>query len=234
MQSENQEKKLLETEVVVVLDRSGSMGSIGKATVDGFNEFMKEQKGAEGKAFVTLVQFDDQYEIDYKSRPVEEVADLILNETFVPRGLTALYDALGKTIEELNTERDVVFVIITDGAENASKTYTRPAIFKMIESQTAEKGWKFLFLAANQDAIGAGASIGISASNSMNYSATFNGATASFASVSNNISGYRGSKEKLLSKIRTAGVSKDEFDADYKFAASTLDFTDRQREESTK
>jgi uncharacterized protein with von Willebrand factor type A (vWA) domain len=117
------EKKLQQTEIVVVLDRSGSMRSIDKATVEGFNKFLDEQKNSDGEAFITLVQFDDRYEMNYQSISVKDADALVLNETFIPRGGTALLDAVGKTIEELKTDRDVVFVIITDGDENASKTY---------------------------------------------------------------------------------------------------------------
>jgi hypothetical protein len=220
--------KLQETEVVVVLDRSGSMSSICDATVTGFNTFLKEQQNAEGKAFMTLVQFDDRYEIDYKSLPSEEVKPLIAHETFVPRGMTALFDAVGKTIEELTTDRDVVFVIITDGHENTSKTYTREAVFKMIETQTKDKGWKFLFLAANQDAIKSGASIGISASNSMTYSADTIGTASAFYSVTSNVSSYR--KGKFAKSVSNSAVTQD----DLTNLGATLNFTDDQRTESNK
>jgi hypothetical protein len=144
---------------------------------------------------------------------------LILGENFKPRGGTALFDAIGKTIEDLNTDRDVVFVIITDGEENSSREYKREAIMKMIETQT-EAGWKFLFLAANQDAIKAGGSIGIKASNSMNYSSNDNSTINVFNSVSQNMSKYRSAKFN----------SNDLMDNHY--LASELDFSDKQREDS--
>lgn len=219
--------KLQETEVVVVLDRSGSMSSICEATVAGFNTFLKEQQNAAGDAFITLVQFDDRYEIDYKSVPSKEVQPLIAFKTFVPRGMTALFDAIGKTIEDLNTDRDVVFVIITDGHENSSRTYTREAVFKMIETQTKDKGWKFLFLAANQDAIKSGASIGISASNAMTYSADVVGTASAFYSVTSNVSSYRGAKFAKAS-------SKNLTQQDLETVADSLNFTDDQRNESNK
>ena len=207
-----------QTEIVILLDRSGSMQSIGKATVEGFNTFLNEQKNADGEAFVTLVQFDDRYEMNYESLPVKDATPLILGENFVPRGSTALIDAIGKTIEDLNTDRDVVFVIITDGEENASVTYKREAIMKMIETQT-EAGWKFLFLAANQDAIKAGGTIGIKGSNSINYSSTADSTINVFANVSQNMSKYRNSKFSNL-------------DLDLKSLEGELDFTDEQRDKS--
>ena len=207
-----------QTEIVVLLDRSGSMSSIGQATVEGFNTFLNEQKNAEGEAFMTLVQFDDRYEMNYQSLPVKDATPLILGENFIPRGSTALIDAIGKTIDELNTDRDVVFVIITDGEENASVTYKREAIMKMIETQT-EAGWKFLFLAANQDAIKAGGTIGIKGANSINYSSTADSTINVFANVSQNMSKYRNAKFNNL-------------DLDLKSLEGELDFTDEQRDKS--
>lgn len=212
-------KKMEETEIVVVLDRSGSMQSISQAAVDGFNELLNEQQNAEGVAFMTLVQFDDRYEMNYQSVPVNDVKPLILNETFVPRGSTALLDAIGKTIEELKTDRDVVFVIITDGQENASRIYKHDAISKIIETQTNE-GWKFLFLAAGQDAIKTGGSIGISAANSMNWSANKMSAKSTFSSVSSNVKSYRSGK--------FANLSLDDLDD----ISQKLTFTEKQREDS--
>jgi hypothetical protein len=215
------EKKLQQTEIVVVLDRSGSMRSIDKATVEGFNKFLDEQKNSDGEAFITLVQFDDRYEMNYQSISVKDADALVLNETFIPRGGTALLDAVGKTIEELKTDRDVVFVIITDGEENASKTYKREAIMKMIETQTNE-GWKFLFLAANQDAIKAGGSIGIHHTNSVNYSSNDISTSNVFASVSDNVKQYRSSKFKSLNLD----------DVDLQSFSQDLNFTDDQRDKS--
>ena len=190
----NEEKKKNETEIIVLLDRSGSMGSIAQSTVEGYNKFLNEQQNSEGEAFLTLVQFDDRYEVNYTGVPVKEAAPLILGESFVPRGGTALLDAIGRTVEELKTDRDVVFVIITDGEENSIKTYKREAINNMIENLQKEEDWKFLFLAANQDAIKAGGSIGIAGHNSINYSATTAGTSNVFASVSSNMSSYRSAK----------------------------------------
>jgi UDP-glucose 4-epimerase len=187
------ERNQNETEIVVVLDRSGSMGSISKPTVDGLNSFINEQKVAEGDAFMTLVQFDNQYQIDYKSKPIKEVQDLIDGETYQPRATTALLDAIGKTINELKTDRDVVFVIITDGAENASSEFRIEQISKMIENQT-KKGWKFIFLGANQDAISAGTSFGISMQNSVNFNANSQSVNSMFTSVSGKMRAYRDSK----------------------------------------
>ena len=232
---ENLETKLNETEIVVILDKSGSMESIGQSTVDGFNTFLKEQQTSQGKAFISLVQFNDQYKMDYKSIPVDAAPLLELHNTFDPYGGTALFDAIGKTIEELKTDRDVVVVIITDGQENASKIYKNEAIKKMIETQTKE-GWKFLFLAANQDAITSGASIGIYGQNSMTYAATGAGATNIFRSSSSNLSGYRSMKAKNLNSrlYATTDEEKTVLDQELSRGIDTLSFSDEQREESIK
>jgi von Willebrand factor type A domain len=202
----NIEKKLSQTEIVVVLDRSGSMKSISKSTVDGFNSFLFEQQNAEDEGFVTLVQFDDRYEVNYNSVPAKEVSQLVLGETYTPRGRTALLDAIGTTIEQLKTDRDVVFVIITDGEENASRTYTKDAIFKMIDTLTKD-GWKFLFLGANQDAIKSGGALGIRANQTMTYAATDFGAENVFSAMSANVSSYRMSKGDMLKRAVASGTS---------------------------
>lgn len=212
-------EKQKKTQIVVVLDRSGSMATIGKSTVEGFNTFLNEQKNAEGEAALTLVQFDDRYEENFKNLPIEQVTDLVLGENFVPRGSTALFDAIGKTIEDLHEElkgEDVVFVIITDGEENASRVYTRDAVMKMIETKETE-GWSFLFLAANQDAIKAGGSIGIKGSNAMTFGTSEESVTNSYMSFSANIASYRSAK------LKDQSVTMDLFS-----------FSDKQREESNK
>lgn len=234
MKKQKTQKNLSQTEIVVVLDRSGSMGSIAPATVDGFNKFLNEQQNSEGEAFITLVQFDDRYEMNYQSVPVKNASPLILGESFQPRGGTALLDAIGKTIEDLKTDRDVVFVIITDGDENASKTYKREAINKMIKSLTKEEGWKFIFLAANQDAIKSGGHLGVSASNSMSYAATSDGATNVFMSVSSNTSNYRSAKSALYSTAGVYGSAGPEGVEGLEGLADTITFTDSQRVDSMK
>ncbi len=149
----------------------------------------------------------------------------------MPRGSTALLDAIGKTIEDLDTDRDVVFVIITDGDENASKTYKYEAINKMIQNLTKE-GWKFIFLGANQDAIKTGAHLGVSASNSMSYAATSAGTANVFANMSVNTSSYRSSKAALFSSYVAEGKEVDL--ESLTTLDSTILFSDDQREDSMK
>ena len=204
------------TDIIVVLDRSGSMDSIGQSTVDGFNTFVKEQKAAEGEANITLVQFDNQYQVDYKELPINEAKDLILGETFVPRATTALYDAVGQTIKDVKTKNDVVFVIITDGYENASKEYDQSKVFKLIEDKKKD-GWNFLFLAANQDAIKAGGAMGINAGNSMTFNANDASNSKMYMNFSSKISNYRSAK--MDANISSAAV------------ADALSFTEEDRKD---
>ena len=219
-------QSIKQTEIVVVLDRSGSMGSIASPTVDGFNTFLNEQKNAEGEAFITLIQFDDRYEVDYKSIPVKDAKELIVNETYCPRGTTALYESIGRTINELNTERDVVFVIITDGADNVRSEFTAEAINKMINTLQDENGYKFIFLAANQDAIKAGGKLGVKAANSMSYMASADGIGNTFMSMSANLTSYRSSKSKLSRS--GGGLEIDSLQN----LESDLKFSDTQRDSS--
>ena len=208
-------KKTKPTDIIVVLDRSGSMDSIGKSTVEGFNTFLKEQKAAKGEATLTLIQFDNEIQTDYLNESLNNVNELILGKTFVPRATTALFDAIGQTIAKTKTKNDVVFVIITDGHENASKEYDQSKVFKMIEEKKAE-GWNFLFLAANQDAMKSGASIGINASNSMTFAANDVSNTKMYMNFSKKISSYRSSKEEMFSNA---------------VAMDSLTFTDEDRKD---
>jgi hypothetical protein len=207
------------TDIIVVLDRSGSMQSIGTSTVDGFNSFVKEQKAAEGEATITLVQFDNEYQVDYKNQPINETVDLILGETFVPRAMTALFDAVGKTINEVKTKNDVVFVIITDGMENASREFTKNTVFEMIKEKES-KGWNFIFLGANQDAIKAGGELGIKAGNSMTYNANNGSVNAMYTNLSSKIGNFRSAKMNV-------NITTDSL-------ANVLEFTDKDRKEINK
>jgi Mg-chelatase subunit ChlD len=181
------------TDITIVLDRSGSMRSVKDDTIGGYNTFLKTQRDAKvGACRVSLVQFDDRYEMVYPPRLVAEAPELT-DETFVPRGWTALLDAIGKTIVDTGerykampkSERPgkVLFVIITDGGENSSTEYNREQVFKMIAEQRNAWKWDFIFLGANQDAIQAGASLGLSFGKSMNYASNAMGTSAAFASV---------------------------------------------------
>jgi hypothetical protein len=188
------------TDITVVLDRSGSMESIKDDTIGGYNKFLKGQKEVKGECTISLYQFDDKYEPVYEGQNIQHVAELN-NETFVPRGWTALLDAIGRSINDTGArlaklkEEDrpdkVIFVIQTDGAENQSKEFTREKIFEMIKHQSNNYNWKFLFLGANQDAIATATSYGIISNNSITYAANNIGTHYALSGVSCNITNYR-------------------------------------------
>ncbi|MCP3686209.1 MAG: VWA domain-containing protein [bacterium] len=190
------------TETVCIIDRSGSMAVIQDDAIGGFNTFLAEQKKVPGeKDTLTLVQFDDQYEVIHENKPLSEVPDLT-RETFVPRGTTALLDAIGRTISTVGkrlsrlepTKRPdkVIVAILTDGHENASRKFRRENIFDMITHQKEKYSWEFIFLAANQDAIQAGMSMGVAVGDSFNFAGTGAGVRDGYKKMSATVSVYRG------------------------------------------
>ena len=171
------------TEIAYILDRSGSMQPMQEPAVAAYNDFIKSQLDVPGEARLTLVQFDDAYEVHVSAKRIQDVPQLTA-ATYTPRGSTALLDAIGRTIKEINerinamTEAQrpgkVIVTIFTDGMENASREYTKSHITDLIAIHRA-KGWEFLFLAANQDAIASGTSMCMDASLSANVSFSFEG-----------------------------------------------------------
>lgn len=155
----------MKTEIIVILDRSGSMGPLAAEVMSGFNSFVEDQKKESGEARLTLVQFDHEYELKYQGVPIENVDKL----EFQPRGMTAMNDAIGRTLNEQGKRiaeqkwAELVIVnIITDGEENSSQEYTRARVAEMVKH--AEKhGWLFLFLASNIDAKATAQAFGSSA-----------------------------------------------------------------------
>lgn len=155
------------TDITMVIDRSGSMQSIQADAEGGINSFIERQKQEPGETLLTLVQFDHQYEFVHSGVPIGQVPAF----TLMPRGSTALLDAVGRAINETGarlaampeSQRPalVVFVIVTDGAENSSCEFTRDQIRTMVEHQQSAYKWQFTFLAANQDAFAAGGAMGI-------------------------------------------------------------------------
>lgn len=185
------------TDITFVLDRSGSMKSVAADTVGAFNKFVADQKVAPGECLLTLVQFDYEYEFVYRGTPIRDVPPL----TFVPRGWTALLDAVGRAVNETGARlaalpeperpEHVVFVILTDGEENSSKEFDRAKVMALIKHQTETYSWQFLFLGANQDAIAAGAAIGVIAANAMSYAGSGVGTSSAMAATSRNVANLR-------------------------------------------
>jgi uncharacterized protein YegL len=187
--------KLDLTDVTVVLDRSGSMAACKHDAEGGLNAFVAKQKQEPGQCTFTLVEFDNEYNTPYNAVPIDQVGKY----TLVPRGSTALMDAVGKAINATGSRLAampeqarpglVVFVIITDGEENASREFNRTQIKQMIEHQQQTYSWKFTFLGANQDAFAEAASIGITMDAAVNYSQ--HKAAEAFVAASSNVTRMR-------------------------------------------
>src|SRR5688500_6052362 len=164
--------------IVCVIDRSGSMDAVVEDAIGGYNAFLKAQKALPTPAKWSLVLFDREYDLVEKGIPIAS-AEPLDKHRYVPRGTTALLDAIGRTIDdtgkalaalpEAERPNKVLVAILTDGLENASKDYTRERIAQMIEQQRNVYNWEFLFLAAGQDAISAAASMAIPAPNAVNF-----------------------------------------------------------------
>ncbi|MBU9763545.1 VWA domain-containing protein [Mycobacterium sp. TNTM28] len=186
------------THLVFLLDRSGSMQSIKSDVIGGFDAFLAEQRQADGQCVVTLAQFDNEYEVVYQGIPLQEVSSLELS----PRGSTALLDSMGKLITDTATQIDalpenekpgtVVVAIMTDGHENASHEWGRPAIKALVEQQTNEHGWEFLYMGADQDAVEVGSQLGVKAEQSVTYGR--GKSREAWAAASDNVRRYRGAK----------------------------------------
>lgn len=180
------------TELVFILDRSGSMSGLENDTMGGFNSTIAKQKDQPGQGFVTTVLFDHKVETLYERKPLEEVQKLTTKQYYV-RGCTALLDAVGETIKRVNKAQKAavagrpdhtIFVITTDGMENASQSFTTEEVRKLIEKRKKKNGWEFIFLGANIDAVETAGSIGIDAGCAADYDASPKGTKAMFGAVS--------------------------------------------------
>jgi hypothetical protein len=186
------------TEIVVLVDRSGSMASVRADMEGGFNTFISKQKELPGKCSVTLAQFDDKYELVYQNKPLAEVPNLDL----VPRGWTALLDAVGRTISEVGDRLrktpehkrpgKLLFMIITDGQENRSVEFKREKVKEMVKHQTDKYQWDFIFLGANQDAFLEAEKLGIFGTSSISFDHTKQGYQDLWGTVSNTAETVRG------------------------------------------
>lgn len=159
----------------VLLDRSGSMEECRDSTISAFNEYVNTLRADDGiSARVSLTLFDDQsIDLVFDRQKPKDMPKLT-RETFVPRGMTPLNDAIGKTADRIDREmlrdgENVAFVILTDGLENASREYSREAVRKLLERVQKEKNWLVIYLGANQDAFAEGAARGTAAANTMTF-----------------------------------------------------------------
>ncbi len=191
------------TEIVFVIDRSGSMSGLESDTIGGFNGTLKKQKAEKGEAYVTTVLFDNQYELLHDHISIDKV-ELMDDSQYYTRGTTALLDAVGLTIKKIENiakhqkDCNVIMIIITDGYENASKEYSAKKVKQMV-SDKREAGWEFIFLGANIDAVETAASLGVDRKMASNYHNDKKGLFALYSSVGG-----------AISSMRTANVVKED------------------------
>ena len=180
------------TELVFILDRSGSMSGFERDTIGGFNSILDKQKKTDGKCYVSTVLFDDKYELLHDRLDIGEVKPMTTDDYSV-RGCTALLDAVGRTIRHIanihryarpeDVPEKTLFVITTDGYENASRHYSSDEVKRMVEHEKEKYSWEFLFLGADIDAVETAGRIGIDSSRAANYRKDTVGNETMFASV---------------------------------------------------
>lgn len=206
------------TEIVFILDRSGSMSGLESDTIGGYNAMLEKQKSAPGQAIVSTVLFDDRCEVLHDRLDIKTVVPMSDKEYFV-RGCTAILDAVGGAIHHIGNihkyarEEDrpekTLFIITTDGMENASHRYNYDRVKMMIERQKEKHGWEFIFLGANIDAVEVADRFGIGADRAANYHADGDGTQLNYEVVSEAICSLRASKS-------INADWKDRIDNDYK------------------
>lgn len=206
------------TEIVFILDRSGSMSGLEADTIGGFNSLIAKQKKEEGQAIVSTVLFDDRSEVLHDRVTLESIKTMTDRDYFV-RGCTALLDAIGGAIHHIGNvhkyarEEDrpekTLFIITTDGMENASRHYTYPKVKAMVERQKSRYGWEFLFLGANIDALEVAGHFGINKDYAANYHCDEEGTALNYEVLNEAICRVRGENKPLSADW------KERIDADY-------------------
>lgn len=195
------------TLIATLLDRSGSMDSIADDMRGGFDALIASERGQAGSTDVTLAQFDNEYQVVYASRPIADVPPLVLE----PRSGTALLDAIGRFVTDVGAglaalpEADrpgrVMVLVITDGEENASVEWTKPAVQELVARQQNDYGWDFVFLGANIDAIDVGTGLGFSPDRSLTYDASTEGVAGAFTSVASYSAAVRSAPVEVRSGV---------------------------------
>ncbi len=218
------------TEVVFILDRSGSMSGLEADTIGGYNSMLTKQQQEKGEAVISTVLFYDRMEVLHDRKPINEVTKITDKEYFV-RGSTALLDAIGEAIRHIGTihkyarSEDVpektLFIITTDGMENASRKYSYDQVKKMVEQQKEKCHWEFVFLGANIDAVEVAGRFGISANRAVRYECDQAGTQLNFEVMS-----------RIVSCARTLPKGKkmcEAFDSDALLAPIKADYEKRHR-----
>ena len=205
-----------ETELVFILDKSGSMAGLESDTIGGFNSMLSKQKALDGKCRITTVLFDNHYELLHDRIDIRAVSPMTEREYQVG-GSTALLDAIGRTIQKLisvqrNTAEEyradsVMFVIITDGVENASREYSAQKVKTMIEHEREEYGWEFVFLGANIDAVETAGRFGIAPDRAVDYVPDGAGTELNFQMMSEAVAAFR--ETRVMPQAPLEAIRKD-------------------------
>ncbi|WP_428908125.1 vWA domain-containing protein [Niallia sp. Krafla_26] len=205
------------TELVFILDKSGSMGGLEEDTIGGFNAMLKKQQKDVGEAFVTTILFDHNYELLHDQIPVKGVS-LMTEKDYEVGGSTALLDAIGFAIQKMvrvqkstrgeEQAENILFVITTDGMENASKEFTSEGIKKMVQHQKQKYGWEFIFLGANIDAISTASQFGIHEDFAVDYHADREGTLLNYEAVNEVVTNLRIGK-KNIDRTWKRGIESD-------------------------
>jgi uncharacterized protein YegL len=200
------------TEIIFILDRSGSMGGLEQDTIGGYNAFLERQKG-NGEALISTVLFSNRSEVIHDRVPIDAVKPLTEKEYYVG-GSTALLDAIGSAVHHIanvhkyarkeDVPEKTVVVITTDGMENASRRYDYAGVRKLVERQKETHGWEFLFLGANMDAISAAAQVGIEESHAVRYHSDSAGTRLNFQVLSDSIVSFRKSSHAITEEWKEA------------------------------
>jgi uncharacterized protein YegL len=204
------------TELVFILDMSGSMGGLETDTIGGYNSMLEKQKAIEGDCYITTVLFNNSYKLLHDRIDIRAVRPITNNEYQVG-GSTALLDAIGMTIHKIgNVQKNtadeykaekVLFIIITDGEENSSREYTAEKVKAQVERQKEKYGWEFIFLGANIDAVHTAGSFGIDADRAVDYIADSEGTNLNYSAMSNAVSEFR--EKFTISEIHFEEIRKD-------------------------
>lgn len=195
------------TEIVCVIDRSGSMDSIKNDAIGGFNAFLKEQQNLPGEAAMTIVMFDHEYLVPYSGIPIQNIKPLY-DGSYVPRGTTALNDAIGRAVSELKCRnpKKAIIMILTDGHENASHEFSKCQIKEMIKD-CEDRGWFVAYLSAALDAFDDARSYGIGRGQTASYTTTHTGIFNMMATASQATSDYRGGGTACMTNMASYSAS---------------------------
>jgi len=217
------------TEIVFILDRSGSMSGLESDTIGGFNSMLRKQKKEKSEAYVSVILFDDECDVLYDRISMDKMPEMTEEDYYV-RGCTALLDAIGGAIHHIGNvhkyarEEDkpekTLFIITTDGMENSSRIYSYKKVKHMVERRQKKYGWEFLFIGANMDAIGEAGKFGIKANRATNYLSDDEGTSVMFEAVSNAVTAMRFAQPQFCSEALDYSCWDQDIQKDYKKRSS--------------